>query len=150
MTPKVLPAGHGLRSLPPHFSSKRLGVSARQESVKRHLRFWSRLEARRVHHIRPRRAPLVRMAGRVLLAAVRLGFGDAPPNDCPILQSAAQPRTDKCLCACHRVNSIIVCRQSAHRLRHLSFLSWTGLTGLTGLRVLESAFSNTFISVPFL
>ena len=51
-----------------------------------------------VHHIRPRRAPLVRMAGRVLLAAVRLGFGNAPPNDASILHPTAQPRADKRLC----------------------------------------------------
>ena len=74
-----------------------------------------------IHHVRPRRAPLVRMAGRVLLAAVRLSLGNAPPNDGPILQPTAKPRADKCLCHRHRVNRIIVCRQSAHRLRHLSF-----------------------------
>ena len=56
----------------------------------------------------------IRMAGGVLLAAVRLGFGDAPPNDGPILQPTAKPRADKCLCHRHRINRIIVCRQSEH------------------------------------
>ena len=70
--------------------------------------------ARRVHHVRPRRAPLVRMAGRVLLAAVRLRLGDAPPHDGPILQPTAQPRADKRLGTCHRVNRIIFCSKPAH------------------------------------
>ena len=79
--------------------------------------------ARRIHHVRPRRAPLVRMAGRVLLAAVRLRLGNAPPHDGSILQPTAKPRADKRLSARHRINRVIGCRQPAHRLRHLSFLS---------------------------
>ena len=48
-----------------------------------------------IHHVRPRRAPLVRMAGRVLLAAVRLRLGDAPPNDSAVVEPTAKPRADK-------------------------------------------------------
>ena len=58
-----------------------------------------------------------------ILAAVRLRLGNAPPHNAPVLQSAAQPRADKRLHHRHRVNRIIARRQSAHRLRHLSFLS---------------------------
>ena len=49
-----------------------------------------------------------------ILAAVRLGFGDAPPHDGSILQPTAKPRADERLRRRHRVNRIIVCRQSAH------------------------------------
>ena len=49
-----------------------------------------------------------------ILAAVRLRLGNAPPNDGPILQPTAQPRADKCLCHRHRVNRVVVCRQSSH------------------------------------
>ena len=67
-----------------------------------------------IHHVRPRRAPLVRMAGRVLLAAVRLRLGNAPPNDSPILQPTAQPRADKRLCRRHRINRVIFCSKPSH------------------------------------
>ena len=70
--------------------------------------------ARRVHHVRPRRAPLVRMAGRVLLAAVRLGFGNAPPNDRTVVETTAKPRADKRSCHRHRINRIIFRSQSMH------------------------------------
>ena len=56
----------------------------------------------------------MRMAGSVLLAAVGLRLGDAPPNDASILQPTAKPRADKCLCHRHRVNRIVLCRQSSH------------------------------------
>ena len=58
-----------------------------------------------------------------ILAAVRLGFGNAPAHDRAVVEPTAKPRADKRFCHRHRVNRIIVCRQSAHRLRHLSFLS---------------------------
>jgi hypothetical protein len=54
------------------------------------------------------------MAGRVLLAAVRLGFGNAPPNDRTVVEPTAKPRADKRFCHRHRVNRIVLCRQSAH------------------------------------
>ena len=85
--------------------------------------------ARRIHHVRPRRAPFVRMAGRVLLAAVRLRLGDAPPNDSAVVEPTAKPCADEHLRASHRINRIILCRQSTH----FGFL--TGFTGLTGLAV---------------
>ena len=58
-----------------------------------------------------------------ILAAVRLRLGDAPPNDRTVVEPTAKPCADKRRCHRHRVNRIIVCRQSAHQLRHLSFLS---------------------------
>ena len=67
-----------------------------------------------IHHVRPRRAPLVRMAGRVLLAAVRLRLGNAPPNDSAVVEPTAKPRADKCLRCRHRVNRIISCYKSSH------------------------------------
>ena len=67
-----------------------------------------------IHHVRPRSAPLVRMAGRVLLAAVRLRLGNAPPNDSAVVEPTAKPRADKCLRCRHRVNRIVLCRQSSH------------------------------------
>ena len=57
-----------------------------------------------------------------ILAAVRLRLGDTAAHNASVLQPAAQPRADKRLGTCHRVNRIIARRQSAHRLRHLSFL----------------------------
>ena len=47
-----------------------------------------------IEHVRPRRAPLVRMAGRVLLAAVRLRLGNAPPNDRTVVETTAKPRAN--------------------------------------------------------
>ena len=49
-----------------------------------------------------------------ILAAVRLRLGDAPPHDGSILQPTAKPRADKRFCHRHRVNRIVLCRQSAH------------------------------------
>ena len=49
-----------------------------------------------------------------ILAAVRLRLGKAPPNDGPIVQPTAKPRADKCLRRRHRVNRIVLCRQSSH------------------------------------
>ena len=94
--------------------------------------------ARRVHHVRPRRAPLVRVAGGVLLAAVGLCLGNAPPHDSSVLQSAAEPRADERLRRRHRVNRIIVCRQSAHFLFGSTFTLVTfpnnSCKGFHGLR----------------
>ena len=56
----------------------------------------------------------MRMAGRVLLAAARLGFGDAPPNDRTVVEPTAKPCADKRLRHRHRINRIVLCRQSAH------------------------------------
>ena len=47
-----------------------------------------------------------------ILAAVRLRLGNAPPNDRAVVEPTAKPRADKR--RRHRVNRIIVCRQSAH------------------------------------
>ena len=43
-----------------------------------------------IHHVRPRSAPLVRMAGRVLLAEVGLRLRDAPPQNRPVRKAAAE------------------------------------------------------------
>ena len=51
-----------------------------------------------------------------ILAAVRLRLGDAPPNDGAVVEPTAKPRADKCLRRRHRVNRIVLYRQSAHDL----------------------------------
>ena len=70
--------------------------------------------ARRIHDICPRSATFMRVTGGVLFAAVGLCVGNAPPNDGPIIHPTAQPRADKRLRRRHRVNRIVLCRQSAH------------------------------------
>ena len=46
--------------------------------------------ARRVQDVRPGRPSLVRMAGRVLLAEIGLRLRDAPPQNRPVRQAAAE------------------------------------------------------------
>ena len=60
-----------------------------------------------IHHIRPCSPPFVRMTGCIFFAAIRLGFGNAPPYDATVIHPAAKPRADKHLRRRHRVNSII-------------------------------------------
>ena len=45
--------------------------------------------AGRIHHVGARRPSLVRMAGGILLAAVGLGLGDAPPDDRAVVEPTA-------------------------------------------------------------
>ena len=68
--------------------------------------------ARRIHHVRARRPPLVRMAGGVLLAEIRLRLDNPCPQNRTVFQPAAQRHAEQRLCHRHGVRPIVLFRQS--------------------------------------